>query len=354
MGLIYYLPEEISKSNLTQDYCDIFKILGRNALIIDRTETIPSPVKITNLFPIPSYSLLDSFNFSFSELCIKRATELLSSNKPIVLFYSGGIDSTVVLLAFDFLLRGKNKDQITIATTPFAIKENPRAWNDVILPNYKIVSTLDAMKNIDIHGSIYVQGENADQLYGSDKIFSDGLNINKKFSKDELYSFLSSKLPNPDNFVNLFFELSEKAPFQLKLFREFLWWINFTCKWQGVVFRTLATSGALRPGVNYSKDILYSFDPFFNTTDFQLLSLSNKLKRFGAEPSSKNYKLDSRLFIDSLVSWPDYTKNKIKFGSMWNVNILTNSSLDAIRLAGGSITTSLITNDDYYPRDHHS
>src|ERR1035437_5358562 len=104
MKIIYYMPlflklqaEKLNNKKL-DDFCELFKIVSPNASIIDRSNAFDTPFDIHILYGIPERPV--SVNLNYDEVCIARAEEILKENKNIVIFYSGGLDSTVVVLSF--------------------------------------------------------------------------------------------------------------------------------------------------------------------------------------------------------------------------------------------------------------
>jgi hypothetical protein len=98
---------------------------------------------------------------------------------------------------------------------------------------------------------------------------------------------------------------------------DLMWWLNFSCKWQSVALRTLCFTNFL----DVISDIneLKIFDTFFNTQDFQILSLYGNMPKWGADPSRYNHKLASRLFIEKYIDLGNYTTTKIKVPSLYRI-----------------------------------
>jgi len=124
----------------------------------DRTETLVTPFKqyIPDEYKIPEYKKVGSFE----EVLEHRCLELEDSNKQLYLQWSGGIDSTLMLISF--IKANVNKDQITIVLNPDSIKENPQFFNKHIFPSFEIIST---EKHLSIaNEGITIQAEHADQI----------------------------------------------------------------------------------------------------------------------------------------------------------------------------------------------
>jgi hypothetical protein len=240
--------------------------------------------------------------------------------------YSGGLDSTAMLIAFDHVLnqRGKGFEQLVICTSPDAQSENPAAWHDIVLPNYKLLNTRDMMSDVKLENYRYVQGENADQLFGSDRVFTDAVLLHQPYSSANLRAFLSGRIADSrpqalDRLHAEFLVLASKCPLPIRYMRDFLWWMNFTCKWQSVALRTLSFTTVFENGAKVPLDHIKRFDTFFNTVAFQQLAISGKLDRWGEEPTAYTYKKAARDFILEQTGWSDYVRTKMKVGSLYNV-----------------------------------
>ena len=107
------------------------RALRNMGLILDDTDTWSFPLttrlpNVTNSFTthvVRPYQPKES-NITLHQACRIRAQEIIDRNQPIVVFWSGGIDSTLVLcFLFDQL---KNFDQIRVYYTPDSVRENPK------------------------------------------------------------------------------------------------------------------------------------------------------------------------------------------------------------------------------------
>src|SRR5688572_29714982 len=76
-----------------------FDLYGGWVLPVDRTGTVRTPVKTLSLAPLTPFK---PFKKTYQEICDTRAKEVLAQadklDSDMYVFYSGGIDSTCVLL----------------------------------------------------------------------------------------------------------------------------------------------------------------------------------------------------------------------------------------------------------------
>lgn len=244
--------------------------------------------------------------------------------------WSGGIDSTVVVVSF--LMLGYNLDNIIILLTPESIKENPTFFYKEVLPKFKIETSLKIFDILGDDDKIIISGELNDQLFGSDVILSMinnyGIDFyNKKFTIDELYSYNKMIISDDKIWTDLMIDLSKICPSGIISLGDFYWWFNFTCKWQGVYTRLLAYVNKNNSYKLNKTTISEKYICFFNSNEFQNWAVWNKDKKIKDVWSS--YKLESKKIIFDFTKDEHFFKNKCKRGSLGYV-ILQQNCVDAI------------------------
>ncbi len=333
----------LSGNRKLRSFCELFKIVSPNACLIDRTNTaLETPFDFEIIDKIPERPTT-TINYTYYDLCIERAADILKENKKTTIFYSGGLDSTVVLLSFFTAIKNGagSFDQVTVAASVFSIIENPEVWTNYILPNFKVISVNDALSVLGSPASIegrYVMGENADQLFGSDVILTNLDLFNEKISTYNIEKFLAQRNVLPEYFTHLkqiLFNLKMSASVELESMADLIWWMNFTCKWQSVSLRTLCFTDFLNS--ENSIDSLKRFSSFFNTPKFQILSLYGNFKKWGSPPSHYNYKLESRNFLKTYKECQHYSENKIKVPSLYRILASESYRYNALGIHDGRI-----------------
>ena len=275
---------------------------------IGRIVRTPRPVDRTDKFnllnmtysPIP---IVGNWNKSFGECCMSRAKEFWKKGKPITLFWSGGIDSSVALIS---LLETKhNTDILNIRYTQNSIEEFPEMWKKLVKDKNNPIHDKDVIdkKLFENHDIIKITGECGDQCFGSDALLDKWDYINKDW--ETIFTFGYDNMA----IVEVLFETVELAPFEIKTIFDLYWWINFCFKWEDVDSRIL---------------FIYAQTPhwqstfsFFNTEDFQKWSINNHdIKHQG---TWKTYKQPAKEFINKYLKDENYRKNKTKELSLMKV-----------------------------------
>jgi len=267
--------------------------------------------------PIPEDPHTDS---TFAGLCDITAKQIFNrAKKPILIMYSGGIDSTTVLSSFI-----KLGIEVVVGYTDSSIGEYPWLYAKIkkgTWPNVRLVYI--AKKSArelqdDFH---IVTGVVGDQIAGSVKQFmgSEG-NVNgirlRQFDhwKDVMPPYIVEGM---ENSVNAF-------PVRINLYADFLWWVNFNFKYQWVCLGFIN-----RPGMDTT--LVNTYSHFFDTLEFQRWSMTNSDIRndFVKLNQPLKYKLVFKEYILSVLHDEDYyySKGKVRSMSEDTFSILSNHNL---------------------------
>lgn len=337
---------------------EIHHVIGLNVSLVDRTDTIKMPFnfKIYKEFLMPKLNRY--FAKTYEDCCNNRAIELLSMvkaiNKPIIVLYSGGIDSTLILVS---LMKNCPQNQlrqwVTVALTADSIVENPNFYYDYIRKNFNIISS-DTIGSYFDQSSLIVSGEYNDQIFGSDILgsmyrekFYD--KINEPYSKDIITAWFVSRGMSPDA-ADLWFELVDKqiktrAECEVTTNFHFFWWINFCFKWQSVYFRLLARVDVNMRHYITENFVRQYFHHFYSTTDFQQWSMLNHHRKL--VDNWQSYKTEAKQIIYEFNRDSDYLNNKIKIGSL-SILFQQKYTADAIDSEFNFIDECCLNPADYY------
>jgi hypothetical protein len=264
--------------------------------------------------PLSEITRLPNHNMTFGECCELRATELLQLTGNIYVMWSGGIDSTSLLVSILKMWPKQDLDRVTVLCDNNSIKEN-RNFFSIVAKNFKILPTTDNIENYCKLGHV-LTGEIGDQLFGSDMVGKcveawgdEVIDTDWRIVAPKVFELFSPKYGKEayDNYRNIVNE----APFELKSTQDFFWFLNFTQKYQHVQLRTLVTTRWSDPKTYFPKVIA-----FFDTDYFQVWSIHNQSKKI--KSTWLSYKYTAKEYI------VDYTKdtsylNKLKINSLQNI-----------------------------------
>lgn len=292
--------------------------------LVDRLDIIKLPYNFHNYFPMPTN--LHGFNKSFTEVCVERAKEYLELNKklkkPILVLWSGGIDSTTVLVSF--ILAGATRNELIVCLNNFSIQENFNFYYKFIRNRFDTI-TSEGICDYITGNYIMVGGEHNDQIFGTEilgKVYlhlgidflfqpANEVNVKKVFTMGNMY----------DESKNIWYDLlqnhSKHAPTEIRTIFDFFWWYNFSIKWQTVFFRILLRTNIQNRNVVNDEFVRNYYHQFFVGENIQKWAILNPDKKIGK--TWQSYKLAAKELIYDFDKNKDYFSYKVKYGSLSRV-----------------------------------
>jgi len=273
-----------------------------SSYIHDRTGVLPSCGSVVTLAPIGRVTNTKPF----SELCKDRAIELSKlvkdNDKKLSVFWSGGLDSTSVLL----LLREQlPTNKIVVYYTEKSKEEYPGFFEKNIHNTFetKEFSMFTIWRAVEeaVKEGIVITGEISDQLFGSHTI--------REYSQEELKApWQTCTKFNDIEHLAMFVE---KCPRPISNVAELLWWVNYGLKYQWVQLRMLQDNNV----TVLNENIIH----FFDTPEFNDYSMSTDIEEKLPDFDFKQYKYPLREVIYSLSKDANYAFTKPKEDS-WSPN----------------------------------
>jgi hypothetical protein len=288
---------------------------------VDRTGVIKFPVRTKSLCPLPQLRL---FMPTYEEVCNERAQELLARaeklDTSLYVFWSGGIDSTCVLVSLLKNAFVAQRERIVVVMSEDSIAEYPAFYHQHIRGKLRRESAMMFPYIIGTH-RVLVSGENNDQLFGSD-IIASVINrfgfdaVLEPYNRELFMVFFTTEMGEHAArlYVRLFEELKERAPVVLKTNYDVFWWINFAVKWQTAYMRMLSFTAKRNVHLLSEHYVKTYYAPFYSTESFQLWSLSNPRQR--VRDGWRSYKWPAKEIIYEYTKDADYRDNKLKRGSL--------------------------------------
>ncbi len=326
--LIYALPSAIgTPSNLERPgmrrYSLFFKLYGNWTIPVDRTGTITMPVKDISLFPIPKFR---TFSNTFEELCDKRALQVLADAEKLsttmYVLYSGGIDSTCLLVSLLKHATPEQKKNIVVLLSHESIAENHRFYDEHIRGKLRVDSSISFTERIG-EDCYLISAEHNDMVMGSEKIGKmmtqyGPESIHRPYNHDTVAGLFSTVLAGDTDmahfYVNLFERIRDVAPVPIETNMDFLWWSNFVVKWQSCFHYILLFTPTRNVHKVTQEYLDKRFISFYNTDEFQLWSMNNSDKRI--RDTWKSYKWVCKDIIYDYNKDAEYRDNKTKKGSL--------------------------------------
>jgi hypothetical protein len=304
----------------------LFGFFAANFSFTDRTCSVVSPVK-TTILPacvLPEFKKVD---YDFDELCQKRARWLLdhciATDRKLVVMYSGGIDSTTILVSiFKVATEKELNERLVVLLNNYSIGENPNFYNDYIIKKCPIIDSSNK-QNAFLGNDKYVviNGEGGDQLFGSavNNYFFNASTRggNYVFSEPTHEKIVASfdswtnDIVATEKIIKLLDKVIASSPIPITTVYHYFWWINFALKWQSVYARTPAyTAARFQPTLKLEEN----FFTFFHFPEAQLWAMNNTDKFIKDE--WKTYKYIMKDIIYDYNKDAYYRDNKLKVGSL--------------------------------------
>lgn len=257
---------------------------------------------------------------SFEDICAYKVESLelmaWAYGLPIYIYWSGGIDSTTAVVSFLKYSRGLG--DVHIVCSQESIREYKALW-PVIVKNFK-GRIHSSFEHVEYYTSraIVVTGEHGDQIFGSDLIKK----VAQRFGEPCIFEpyhnvvpgLLESIFQDKNRAVSLYERIQPTlahSEFPIISTFDWVWWYNFTNKWQHVKYRLL-----LNQTWKYPRQRFRNIVHFFDDKEFQWWAMNNPDKKI--QKSLETYKFTAKEFIVEYTKHTDYLK-KPKVGSLNNL-----------------------------------
>jgi hypothetical protein len=272
-------------------------------VVCDRSGAIPHFVNMTYPHKMPDYD--PTFNKSFQEIAEERARELLQTNKQIKVCWSGGIDSTYVLLLLGNM--ANDRSQITVYGSYSSIIESGDIFDRYIKDKFKYEINVYASEKIrkSKDDSVYITGFQGNQIFGPTDDF---------FATNQPQVFFHHTMGTPETIyedykTNVDPELLEflqpaidRSPRKIETVCDLRWYCIFNMDWHNGLY--FATS-------EMPKERFMNTHHFFNTEDFQKWAITTKDPFTKIKGNSKTHRWQMRDYIAD-CGLVEYSKNKPK------------------------------------------
>ena len=347
---------------------------GNNRFISRNGEwSLPWKQEVPEKFRMPAYD--KNFNKSFTEITDARALEIKKlineQDQKFALMYSGGIDSTVVLVALLKNLNAEELKNVVICANKHSVVENPNLWKKYIWGNFKIIDSASTKLDTLVHlGYRPITADEGDNIFGTvfglalyqhfdyytNKLSAEAQEKIKplKSKVDEVHfsnfkdliiqhfaippqkKYLEKrlKIETDKNFSEQWYLKSvkniETASVPIHTLHDFFWWQIFNIKYVNCASRC---SIYLNDTVNV-KDMLYThLVNWFTHDDYQLWSMNNnnngqKINKLDIS----TYKTASKKYIYDFDKNEWYYGFKLKIPSL-GFQVAFNQKVDDIPLS---------------------
>ena len=333
--LLKHIPSDILNA---YNFTKVTNISGAYA----RFDRSNYPVKILSnqvLDIVPDFSIRRQLDFT--DITDARAIELLKKSQnysSVLLFYSGGIDSTMILCAMLKNWSAIDLARVTIVMNQHCIDENRTMFDNYIDGKFTITSTDAYFTECKVdNDTLYITGALGDSLMAEenntmayDQLYPNTYNRSWKDNIDNLIMYFSIRSdPTTARYVvdTVMHSLS-KSKFEVRTVYEFFWWISFNWGWDAEIFYSV-WYWRLAPDTNTKPFLEENNFVWFNTIDHQDWAINTVGTILMMGDSIKMAKYSMKKYIYDFNHDRDYFLNKIKEGS-----VSKNKSLMTTALCG--------------------
>jgi hypothetical protein len=303
---------------------DISNLFVQNIFIHDRSHVITTPFRTRTMEQcrLPKFVPVSS---EFEEICNDSADAILeqlqNSNRKAVLMYSGGIDSTLLLVTL--LKRWPSSvllDQLIVLMDENSINENPKFYRDHISGKITVAHSKWFDEYVGNDRYLILFGEGNDQLFGSQVLYQHEDHFGSTPWDRAIDSSIEEWFVNGigqadgEQAYAILDQVCAAAPIAIDTVYKWFWWINFTCKWQNVYLRS---AGFIKPKNQKSWKPGENYVMFFGNTQFQLWSMNNSNSLIA--DSFRNNKQVCKNIIYDYNKDSYYRDRKLKQGSLGHI-----------------------------------
>ena len=184
---------------------------------------------------------LSSADLDFSSITDSTAVDLRKRrfDRPWYIDWSGGIDSTVILVAIMKQFDRADYENITVLLNATSVWENPDFFTQQIQPNFRYVNTEEFNQELCRLPHYRIHGDPADMLWGASKGLQakkDGVDLKRPWRcRDPEWMRFNSRLFGPESAEWIYQHMSQNIDsvpqYSIESVADWYWWLNFNFKW---------------------------------------------------------------------------------------------------------------------------
>lgn len=266
-------------------------------------------------------------NITFNDATDARSLEILQiikqQNRRLAIYWSGGIDSTVILASLIKNWQQNDLSMVDVVMTPSSYYENPMFYKKIIKKhNFNIIEKDDTSVS-KFHTHVVTDGEPADKLW----LVRNALNYATSLGYNQLKNSWQQEQTKLVDFFQCKFQTKSQCEQYFKLVAnniletgapvdtvsDWFWWINFNWHWEGHQWHAYAMSQNKTP--ENLEIFKQRYHPWYNTKLYQQWSFSKEGKASKLFQSAVQYKWPAKVYINEVFDNRWFMNYKTKTGS---------------------------------------
>jgi len=344
--------------------------------LVDRTQTLFCPLNMKVLHPIPAFK--PSFNMTLPKIIEDRANQILHTypNQEIQILWSGGIDTTAVVVAFLKITGIMERERLKIRYCSRSVQEYPLFFERFIKNEFKHEVIHGHVRDAFKAGTPTVTGDPADMLMGTfvmgraflgsevdrlpnplsfalespwEDVIPAWMRVRgllglkaatkwKEITKDQMRQdvYVRSWLSWIKPFVSA-------SPIPIVTTFDWLWWVTYACKYQHDLLRVFYNREIIPP------ELVASCVNFYQTEDFDQWSFHNHEEKMPNKNVWATYKMPLKKYIVDYTNDTEYFAYKTKVLSVrnsWGYELAIDENWNVIRF--GELSISLRRLEEKY------
>ena len=305
--------------------------------------SMPFPQDIMPDYAMPAYDA--DFNMSWEEVTDLQAFKIkqgISQGKKYAILFSGGIDSTVIMVSLLKNLSTKELESITVLASQHTIIEHPTFWAKYIEGKFKVIDSITMKYDALIaQGYTPITGDVGDNMFGTLAGLSlffayDGMLKRVSSDKAQAIAELKNQVTNdkvhwsryadllikyfnhpknPDFGRQLYEKIArsiQDAPMPIHSLQDFFWWEMFNLKYTNCASRgSIYLNDTMNAKVCADQTVNW-----YNDIDYQRWSMVNNGTGEKIRKTASTYKWAARKYIYDFDKNDWYFNFKLKIESL--------------------------------------
>lgn len=254
-----------------------------------------------------------------------KLRQVAEKYERVYLFWSGGIDSTLVLCAILKNWAPPELNKLTVVLNDFSIAEHPEFFRKFI-QNKLLVANSDEFYSgvIKLNSrSLYLTGDLGDPIFGYGPIYE----FDKKYpglykqpwkkNIEKLIEYFSVAGPESGIFaMNHIMESLDRSQVEVDTVYDLLWWLDFNWGYDFDLYYLLwlfpASGGEIHPKKFMEENVFL----FFNSKEYQNWAMTTINTNLKIGDTVNTHKISAKTYIYEFDRDSDYFTSKLKVSSI--------------------------------------
>jgi len=280
----------------------------------------------------PAYMFVPDLNVTispdFETITDNRALSikpLISNRDKVYLWYSGGIDSTLVLCSLLKNWSHVELQKLTLIMSKTSIDENPTMYHTHIENKLATVDATDYLFHRKLVGNdIHISGDCGDTIMGYDNLdhfdmcYPGSYNKAWRTNQHILIDFfaLYSNRTNAKWVVDYVASSINKHMSRIETISDFLWWTTFNWAHNADIFVSVRYYARLSPECDTRTFFEENLIPWFNTIEYQEWAISSVGTDLRIREDYSTNKYAAKKYIHDFNGDDFYFRNKLPESSL--------------------------------------